>query len=158
MNHLKFHLLKLGVLISLFAPLAGCFSGQSDMVRIQRVIANDPALDEFPKYSEVMSRWLHCAWNNDIDGMIALTSKITIEQEGIEKLRKLYTEDSAPALQRFRIYKKGGECKYVADGKGTTGWIFNPVWTSADGKVGKFQFTVLKEDGVIKVSSFGLQK
>ena len=147
-----------GALILLCVPLAGCFSDKSDMNRIQKSIANNKTLNDSLSCNRVLHSWIKCAQNNDIDGMIVLTSRTTVTQEGSNNLKKVYTEDSAPALRRFRYEKNGGEAKYFDNGKNTTGWIFKSVCTSADGKEAKFQFVVLNEDGVIGVGSFGLWK
>lgn len=139
------------------AALAGKVEGPKgaeDMKMILRVMQRDaPAA-----FEQVMRSFIKCAHNGDIDGMVALTSKVTINQAGLAKLKELYAKDTAPVLKMFPEMSYGGNFDYVNDVKDATGWVFKKTFTSAEGKTVKLQFTVLKEQGKIAVSSFGVWK
>ncbi|MBI5820715.1 MAG: ankyrin repeat domain-containing protein [Verrucomicrobia bacterium] len=137
------------------AALAGKTAGPKgaeEMKMILRVMQrDDPAA-----FEQVMRSFIKCAHNGDIDGMVALTSKVTITQTGLEKLKEHYAKDTMPALKMFPKMSDGGNVDYINDGKDATGWLFKKTFTSPEGKTVKLQFTVLKEQGKIGVSSFDL--
>lgn len=141
------------VLLTVFL-VAGCASGQEDMARmVQMLERDDPA-----KFEPVMRSFVTCALQSDIEGMISLTSKVTIQEIGLKKLKEHYANDTVPVLKRFPIMSKSGDVFYVDDRKGTTGWTYRENFASTDGKKVKIQFVVLKEQGVIGISSVGLWK
>jgi hypothetical protein len=150
----KIHSLTIVLLLPLAAVLSSCTSGADEMANIVKVIErDDPAM-----FEKVMRSFVDCALKDDIDGMIALTSKVTIAQTGLAELKEHYAKDTVPALKLFPKMSGGGQVDYVSDGKGNTGWVYKKIFTAADGKEVKFQFDVLKEQGVIGVGSFGLWK
>lgn len=114
--------------------------------------------DDPAKFEPVMRRFVAFAIAGDAEGMISLTSKVTIQQTGIEKLRQLYLADTIPAIQLFPRMLNSGRVHYVDDRKGTTGWAYKQDFMSAAGKKAKIQFVVLREQGEICVSSVGLWK
>lgn len=128
--------------------------GADEMKAIVQVIArDDPAM-----FEKVMRSYVDCALKGDVDGMVALTSKVTVAQMGLENLKQHYVTDTVPALKLFPKMLGGGQVDYVSGGKGNTGWIYKKVFVSPDGRKANFQFDVLKEQGVIGVGSFGLWK
>ena len=150
----KYITLSTVVLIPIIAFLAGCTSGADEMAKIVQVMErDDPAM-----FEKVMRSFVDCALKDDIDGMIALTSKVTIAQTGLAELKEHYAKDTVPALKLFPKMSDGGQVDYVSDGKGNTGWVYKKIFTAKNGKEAKFQFDVLKEQGVIGVGSFGLWK
>ncbi|MDD2763926.1 MAG: hypothetical protein PHE83_08150 [Opitutaceae bacterium] len=146
--------LVFGLLLPVTFFFTGCVAGPKDMDRmVQMLERDDPA-----KFEPVMHSFVACALNDDIDGMIALTSKVTIKEIGLAKLREHYAKDTVPVLKRFPKMSKSGSVFYVDDGRGTTGWTYREDFTSQDGKKAKIQFVVLKEQGVIGIGSVGLWK
>ncbi len=151
---MKKNLAFLGGLVLAIFPFAGCAAGPKDMDRmVQMLERDDPA-----KFEPVMHSFVACALNDNIDGMVALTSKVTIKEIGLEKLKEHYAKDTVPVLKRFPKMSKSGSVFYVDDGKGTTGWTYWEDFTSLEGKKAKIQFVVLKEQGVIGIGSVGLWK
>jgi hypothetical protein len=117
------------------------------------IVADNPA-----PYEDVVRAFVTCAIKNDVEGMVALTSKVTIAQLGVENLKKTYVRDTVPTLRYFPIMTGGGRADYVNDGKGANGWLFRRVYRSPAGGTANFQFVVLKEQDAIHIGSFGLWK
>jgi hypothetical protein len=130
----------------------GTPKGAEDMARVMQVMQRDDP-GEFDK---VMRSFVDRAVLGDIREMVALTSKVTIAQMGLEKLKEHYANDTIPALRLFPTVLDGGEVRYINEGNGTTGWAFKRVFASSDGRQARFQLIVLKEKGEIRVSSFGV--
>jgi hypothetical protein len=150
----KYIMLGSVVLIPVIAFVAGCASGADEMAKIVQIMErDDPAV-----FEKAMRGFVDCALKGDVDGMISLTSKVTIAQAGLEALREHYAKDTIPALKRYPKMSDGGRVDYIRDEFGSTGWAYKKVFTSPVGKEAKFQFIVLKEQGIVGVSSFGLWK
>jgi hypothetical protein len=124
----------------------------SDMAKVIQVLEKDPP----GEYVAVMKRLVACAEKGDVDGMIALTSPVTIEQFGREKLRAFYEKDTMIVLRLFPSMSEGGNQRHVDDGDAGSGWIFEKWFSSKDGKKVPLRFTVLRERGEVRVSYIGL--
>jgi hypothetical protein len=135
----------------------GCWSGPADMQRIA------DTLDGGQKYESMMRRFLIRGRYGDLDGMLALISKTTIELAGgREKVRELLKNDTMPALMRFTDLESGGSSMPGKDQYGHPGWIFKETLISADGNRLKMEFSVIREDdkstgeiGKLGVAYFG---
>ena len=108
-------------------------------------------------FEATMRAFIAKAQNDDVDGMIAITSKVNIKQlGGEEKAKEFYRNDTIPVLKVFRTMAPGGESAFGADKLGHYGWKFKRTLVAADGRTADFQFTILREDVNLVVASFGL--
>ena len=137
--------------------MQGCVSGQADMQRIS------DAINGRQEYEGTMRRFLIRGRFGDLDGMLALTSKITIKLAGGEgKKRELFKSELIPALTRFRNLAPGGSSIPGKDEYGHPAWSFKETMVADDGKELKMEFTVTREDneltgeiGQLVVAYFG---
>lgn len=109
-------------------------------------------------FEKVMLSYVDCGLKGDVEGMVALTSKVTIAQMGLAQLKEHYAKDAIIALKKYPKMLAGGRVDYLGEENGSAGWLYRKVFVSPAGKEVKFQFVVLKEQGVIGVGSFGLWK
>jgi hypothetical protein len=135
------------------ALLSSCVSGKADMERILAAMDQQDSRE----HEKIMRSFIEKAQKDDVDGMIALTSKITIKQiGGEEKERALYRGDTIPALKIFRTIAPGGESTFGADNAGHYGWKFKRTFVADDGRTANLQFTILREDVALIIAYFGL--
>ena len=109
-------------------------------------------------FERVMKTFVDRGSRGDLEGMVSLTSKVTIAQMGLEPLKGHYAKDIVGTLKGFPKMAEGGRADPVDDGKGTAGWVFKKVFTAANGDEAKVQFIVLKEQGRIGVGYVGFWK
>jgi uncharacterized short protein YbdD (DUF466 family) len=128
--------------------------GQSDMENMVRLMKqNSPE-----KYEAVMHSFVKSAKNNDVDKMIALTSEVTIKQMGIDALKKHYKKDTIPALKACIKISEGGDIVHIdkLQAKTGSGWVYHKVCTFGENETVGIRFVILKENGRIALTSFGL--
>ncbi|GIU34396.1 hypothetical protein TUM4644_35620 [Shewanella colwelliana] len=128
--------------------------GQSDMENIVRLMeTNSPA-----KYEAVMHSFVKSAKSSDIDKMIALTSEVTIKQMGIDALKRHYQKDTIPALKACVKISEGGDIVYIDESQAKigSGWVYHKTCTYGENETVGIRFVILKENGRIALTSFGL--
>ncbi len=128
--------------------------GQSDMENMVRLMKqNSPE-----KYEAVMHSFVESAKNSDIDKMVALTSEVTIKQMGIDALKRHYTKDTIPALKACVKISEGGDIVHIDESQTKTGsgWVYHKTCTFGKDETVGIQFVILKENGRIALTSFGL--
>jgi hypothetical protein len=158
---------SLAMIVALCAPASGLAeepaparggttnyqSGTGDLGTVIQALERDNPFE----YEAVMRRFVESAQREDIDSMIALTSKITREQAGDEQLRKLYAAQYTQLFKRFPRMSKGGDNTHLDEGKGGPGWIFDKSLSTEDGESSvPLRFVVLKEEGKICVAAVRL--
>lgn len=148
-------IVKITLVLCLLLVTQDCnaLKGQSDMENIIWLMEqNDP--DEF---KAVMHQFVESARADDLEQMVSLTSTVTIEKVGLESLKKLYLNDSIPALKACTISDSGEVIAVSAAESGTgPGWVFRTTCFHGEDESVPIQFVVLKEDGRIVLTSFGL--
>lgn len=141
------------ILLSLaFTMLSsGCTSGAKDAARIATMMNQSG-------HESVMRDFINKAKEDDVDGMIAITSKLTIkEMGGIENMRTHYIADTIPSLKAIQsILPEDDSSKCTRDNHGHYGWALRKTVISASGKKVHLQFTVFREDGKLVIAYFGL--
>jgi hypothetical protein len=83
---------------ALVLPFFSCVSGKGDM---ERIVA---AMDQHDsrEHEAAMRAFIEKARTDDLVGMMALTSRVTIKKTGgEEKQRQHYLSDTIPALKLF---------------------------------------------------------
>lgn len=128
--------------------------GQSDMVNMVKLIEkNSPG-----NYEAVMHAFVKSAKNSDIDKMVALTSEITIKQMGIDALKRHYKKDTIPVLKACVKISEGGDIVHIDQSQAETGsgWVYHKVCTYGENETVDIRFVILKENGRIALTSFGL--
>ncbi|MCF6356134.1 MAG: hypothetical protein L3J26_13755 [Candidatus Polarisedimenticolaceae bacterium] len=110
------------------------------------------------KYESVMLSFIESAKAGDIDKLISLTSKVTIEKIGLENLKRHYQKDTIPALKACNAILEGGEIIHITKQQSGTGsgWLYRKVCTYGENKKIQVQFVILNENGQIVLTSFGL--
>jgi hypothetical protein len=91
-------------------------------------------------------QFVYAARKADVEGMMEITSLITLQTAGEEEIRRIYTEAYIP---RFQIFNKDAdECEAaeIADPDGTNGWAFICKLTSDQAETMYMQLTVLREN------------
>ena len=123
---------------------------------LERFDSAQPGADAL--FEKVMLSFVDCGLKDDVQGMIALTSKATIAEIGLAQLKEHYAKDTIIVLKKYPKMLAGGRVDYLGEENGSTGWLYRKVFVSPAGMEVKFQFVVLKEQGVIGVGSFGQWK
>ncbi len=132
----------------------GAMKGQADMENMVRLMEkNSPE-----KYEAVMHSFIESAQNNDVNKMIALTSKVTIKKMGVDALKKHYQKDTIPALKSCKKISESGDVVHINKSQGKTGegWVYYKTCTYDENKTVGIRFVILKENGRIALTSFGL--
>ncbi|MCV6627546.1 MAG: hypothetical protein OIF38_15720 [Cellvibrionaceae bacterium] len=127
---------------------------QADMDNIIRALEQDPP----EKFEAVMKAFIERAQAGDAEGMISLSSHVTIAKIGMNKLRAHYQKDTIPVLKACTEISYGGNNIHVGGEQFGTGagWVFEKSCLVKDGKDLSLRFIVLKENGRIALTSFGL--
>lgn len=153
----KFSRLGALLLVASFLLAGGCTTSHSDASKPAKPAAKEtkenPAV-----FERVMKTFVDRATRGDVEGMVSLTSKVTIAQMGLEPLKQHYVNDVVTTLKAFPKMTGGGRADPVDDGKGTAGWVFKKVFSGVNGEEAKVQFIVLKEQGRIGVGYVGSWK
>lgn len=134
--------------------VSGCATKSGETAKTPKVVEKESPV----MFERVMKTFVDRGARGDIDGMVSLTSKVTIAQMGMEPLKDHYAKDIVGTLKGFPKMAEGGRTDPVDDGKGTAGWVFKRVFTAANGEEAKVQFIVLKEQGRIGVGYVGFWK
>ncbi|MGH9411823.1 MAG: ankyrin repeat domain-containing protein [Vicinamibacterales bacterium] len=109
-----------------------------------------------PEFERVMHAFVERALKGDVDGMVALTSKVTIAQTGLADLKAHYATDTMLGLQAFPTIAPGSRAAFARDENSAPCWVYQMVFVSPKGEDAKIQFIVVKEAGVIGVGSIDL--
>ncbi|MDT8382779.1 MAG: hypothetical protein RRB22_00030 [Gammaproteobacteria bacterium] len=98
--------------------------------------------------------------NLELEEMLKITSDVTKSNFGTENLIKLYKQDTIPVLNLCDSISEGGDVIHVNEKQSPTGpgWVFRKVYYYGEGKSIMLKFVVLKENGRIAVTTFGLAK
>ena len=148
---------RIAILALVIFSLQGCnaMKGQSDMENMLRLMEkNSPE-----KYEAVMRSFVESAKNSDIDKMVALTSEVTIKQMGIVALKSHYKKDTIPALKACEKISEGGDIVHIdkSQAKTGSGWVYYKTCTYGENETVGIRFVILKENGRIALTSFGLE-
>lgn len=144
------------LLVSLISVLAlltqGCATGTK-----AKIFSAGPPPDRDVCESAMLA-FIDRAKNGDLDGMIALCSKITIGQAGgVDTLRTAMRMDTIPFFRRFSTMKPEGESTVGSDLYGHHGWMFTRTFVAPDGKEAKAEFAISREGSRIVVASLELR-
>ncbi|HEB27025.1 MAG TPA: hypothetical protein ENI05_04515 [Porticoccus sp.] len=128
--------------------------GNPDMDNMIRIMEkNQPE-----KFEAILKQFISSARSKNIDEMVSLTSRKTIEIMGIDKLRGYYKTEAIPAINMCTAISEGGEVIHISKKESPTGpgWAFRKTCSYNQGKEIVFQFIILNENGRIALTSFGL--
>ena len=145
---------KLYILIFLlsFSSLYGCASNKPSNKSVQDLIA---AHKEQNMYLSVMNKFISYAKNKDINKMLSLTSKTTINKNGISTLKKIYKNSIIPEINSCKkIYTKKNITRATKELTGIgSGFIYNKICQKENGKISILNIAILKENERISLSS-----
>ena len=129
-------------------------SGSDDMANIMMTLQKDNP----EEYSAVMKKFISFAKNEELEEMLKITSDVTKSKFGTENLTNLYKQDTIPVLKLCNSISEGGDVIHVNEKQSPTGpgWVFRKTCYYGDDKSIMLQFVVLKENGRIALTSFGL--
>jgi hypothetical protein len=135
--------------------LSSC-SGQADMKRMERAIFLQEDQKDSSEFERRMLYFIAKAQTNDVDAMIAVTSKVTITKAGGEAaLREDYQKVTIPTLKMVHSMLPGGESVFGLDeSRKFWGWLFKRSFLLTNGKTANFQFAITREDEAVVVASF----
>ena len=149
-------ILRIAFLMLAVFSLQACnaMKGQSDMENMVRLMKQNAP----EKYEAVMHAFVESAKSGDIDKMVALTSEVTIDKMGIDALKSHYTKDTIPALKACVKISEGGDIVHIDKSQAKTGagWVYYKTCTFGDNETVGIRFVILKENGRIALTSFGL--
>ena len=148
---------RVALLITSLVIAGGCTTGHDDASKPAKAVVTETKENPVV-FERVMKTFVDRATRGDVEGMVSLTSKVTIAQMGLEPLKQHYANDVVTTLKAFPKMTAGGRADPVDDGKGTAGWVFKKVFAGANGDEAKMQFIVLKEQGRIGVGYVGSWK
>ena len=131
--------------------IQSCASGKSDLDEMLRVMEQDDP----QKFEKVMTDFVDSARQGDVERMISLTSNVTIEKMGREKLKKHYQNDISPGLKACKSISSGGDIIHVDKHETGTGsgWVYRKTCITQKDKPVRIQFIVLNENGRIALTS-----
>ena len=115
------------------------------------------AEDNPAEFEAVMDSFIAKARSSDLDGMVALTSNVTIKMFGLEKLKEFYSKDTMPAIKTCKTFSKGMNITHVTKKQTKTGpgWVYIRPCTLENGETFLMRFVILKEDGRIALTTTG---
>jgi len=140
----------LNKLTGIFAILAALFTLQActpsnGKIEIQEFIKIIQT-DNPEEFESVMYDFIESAKRKNVDKMISLTSKKTIDLLGIGSLRSKYDNDIGPALRACEEISDGGEAVHLSGtNNNESGWIFRKLCKYDKDKIIKIQFVVIRE-------------
>jgi hypothetical protein len=122
---------------------SGCTSDKDYFDRLERSLTYSARTE----FEQVMLSFIADAEGGDVDGMLALTSNVTIQQAGgLEKIREFYRTNLVPTFKRFPNLVLGGTETFGKDEYGKARWTFKRIFRSADGREARLQFGVEFEE------------
>ena len=99
------------------------------------------------EYASVAREFVERAIANDPDGMIQLTSTISIKTMGSVIVRRAYVEGVIPFFKGGRV-EWSGKHRVITDDVGNRGFA---IFGNIAGKGSPFSITVMRESSVLKV-------
>ncbi len=127
--------------------VAGCAPGPTEI--------NKTAQEAPKQYDDVLNHFFAYARAGNIDGMLAVTSDVTVATMGRHTIEAHYRNDTSPALKQCGALAPGGDVMRVTkDETGTgPGWIYVKSCTNPELKNLRLQFVLLRERSKIVVTS-----
>jgi len=139
--------------------LSGCISDQANMKQLSDAMDRADCLARKSEYEAVMNAFIEKSRAHDVDGMLGLTSNITVEKAGgLAKIRELYLQNTIPKLCEYKHEIPGGNAKAGRDDFGYYAWRFRRIFQSDNGQQRKIQFAVSKENSRLVMSFLGIWK
>ncbi len=144
---------KVLVIVLFLVLLNGCVSGKADLDNMVRLMNQDPP----EKYTAVLNEFFSFALEGDVEGMLSITSDVTIKNIGLNKITNLYINDISPGIRGCGSLLPGGEISHVKKYQSGTGsgWAYEKSCSASKDSNARVVFIVLKEDKGIVVTYVG---
>lgn len=116
----------------------------------------DPGL-----FEEKMKEFVAFAKDGDVEKMLSITSNITKDRMGGgDALKEFYKNDTIPTLKACQPFSGGGNVIFAPKTLHNSGegWTYQKRCVFGEDKSIMLQFTILKENNVIVVTSVGHAK